>query len=187
MRKFVYICSICSYYEWLQSLKCKAIDLNPNGECTIEEVTSENVEEKKDQPETRENEAETKIEIAEGENLDAEKAKEDEESKKKLVFKFSLGKSTDEPLPATDGAEADQSKANLTSTELITSQLMTSRAYLKFLKSSLFTSPDDPNLTSTLRKPDSQRLTSNYVSRENSPEPGILLIFPNSILQYLFS
>ena len=115
-----------------------------------------------------------KMDVVE-DKVEAEKDTPDEENKKKLVFKFTLGKSED-ALPEGENLN-DPAKENLNQADSITNQLLSSRAYLKFIKSSLFTNPDDEDLIHSLKKPDTQRLPNNYQSRENSPEPGLSFVF----------
>lgn len=125
---------------------------------STEEVTTENCNNKSD----------NKIEeIVEN--------KEAQDDKKKLVLRFSLSKSFDDQVETTEPSEAETSLANQNITG-IASRLLTSRAFNRFIQSALYRQPENSDIKDHLRAADTQRLVNSHQSRENSPEPGIIIL-----------
>lgn len=104
---------------------------------------------------------------------------ESENQKNKLVIRFSLSKSIDDSTEENrvNADDEDANETNLSASALIAKSYKKSRAYLHFINSSLYKNPDNPETKSTLRVADTQRLPNTHQSRENSPEPGILICF----------
>ena len=98
--------------------------------------------------------------------------------KKKLVVRLSLGKSIEDE--ANDKLE-QMNQSNATEPLIGSSQmnidsinkhLTNSVAFKKFIESSLYRSPSNPEVIETLRAADKQRLSNTHESKENTPEPG---------------